>query len=57
MKSLIEKTGGILAMSDSFTTIQFKETFKKLFELDENSNLKMNFKGKLEMFCSKPIYI
>lgn len=57
MRSLIEKTGGILAVSDSFTTVQFKETLRKLFEIDEQSNLKMCFKGKIELYSSNSIFI
>lgn len=57
MRSLTEKTGGVLVMSDSFTTGQFKDTFKKLFDLDESGSLKMNFKGKIEINTSKPIFL
>lgn len=57
MRGLIEKTGGIMVMSDSFTTVQFKKTYIKLFELDDNGNLKMNFKAKIEVNSSKPVYI
>jgi protein transport protein SEC23 len=57
MKCLVEKTGGLMVLTDSFSTIQFKDTFKKLFDLDEEGNLKMAFRAKLDLFVTQPIKI
>ena len=57
MKCCTEKTGGYMVLTDSFSTVLFKDSFKKMFELDENNNLKMNFKGKLELFLAPPLKV
>ena len=57
MKYLTQRTGGTMVLTDSFSTLVFRESLKKLFELDEYSNLKMNFRGKLELLSSNPIKI
>jgi protein transport protein SEC23 len=57
MKHLTNKTGGVMLQTDSFSTLVFRNTIRKLFELDEYNNLKMNFKSKLELFTSDPIKI
>ena len=57
MKSITEKTGGLMVSSDSFSTTVFKETFKRLFELNEEGNLKMCFKGCSEIYLTKPLKI
>ena len=55
MAFLVERTGGLMLLTDSFSTSCFKDTFKKLFEYDEENNLKMCFKGKTEIFITKPL--
>lgn len=57
MKVLVEKTGGCLIESDSFATMVFKDSFRKLFNLDESNNLKMSFKGKNEIYTTDPVKI
>ena len=57
MKYLTEKTGGLMVSTDSFSTNVFKETFKKLFETNEDGNLKMCFKGTCEILLTKPLKI
>lgn len=57
MRYLIEKTGGMMVLTDSFSTSVFKDSFKRLFELDADGNLNMSFKGTSELFVSKPIKI
>ena len=57
MKFLVERTGGLMLLTDSFSTIPFKDTLSRLFEVDEEQNLKLNFKGKTDIFVSKPIKI
>lgn len=57
MKFLVEKTGGIMVLTDSFSTTPFKDTFSKIFEVDEEGNLKMCFKGKSEVYVTKPLQL
>ena len=57
MKYITEKTGGLMVSTDSFSTNVFKETFKKLFETNEDGNLKMCFKGTCEILLTKPLKI
>jgi protein transport protein SEC23 len=55
MRGCVEKTGGYMILTDSFSTMQFKDSFKKMFELDEFGFLKMNFKAKLEIHATNPV--
>ena len=57
MKVLSEKTGGIMVLTDSFSTMVFKESFRKIFALDENGFMKMSFKGKIDIFLTPPYKI
>ena len=57
MKFLVEKTGGLMLLTDSFSTFPFKDTFNKLFAVDDDGNLKMSFGGKCEMFVTQPLLI
>ena len=52
MKNMASKTGGYIIFTDSFSTIIFKDSFRKIFELDDKGFLKMNFKGKLNLNCT-----
>ena len=52
MKTLSSRTGGYIIFTDSFSTMIFKDSFRKIFVLDENGNLKMNFKAKLNFNCT-----
>jgi protein transport protein SEC23 len=47
MKSLVNSTGGIMVLSDSFTTLIFKQSFQKMFEKDAEGHLKMGFNATL----------
>ena len=52
MKTLSSRTGGYIIFTDSFSTMIFKDSLRKIFVLDENGNLKMNFKAKLNFNCT-----
>lgn len=54
MKGCVEKTGGYMILADSFSHSSFKESFSKIFDLDENGNYRFGFKAKLEAFITKP---
>ena len=57
MKYITEKTGGLMVATDSFSTAVFKESFKKLFETNDDGNLKMCFKGTCELLLTKPLKV
>lgn len=57
LKHLTQKSGGCMVLTDSFSTLVFRDSMKKLFDLDESGNLKMNFKARIELFTSDPIKI
>lgn len=56
MKVAIEKTGGLVVLSESFGHSVFKDSFKRVFEEGEQS-LGLCFNGTLEINCSKDIKI
>lgn len=53
MKVICDKSGGYMVMSDSFTMHVFKDSFRKIFECDENGYLQQGFNAKVEVFCSR----
>lgn len=53
MKSLAEMTGGSIVMSDSFQNAVFRKSFAKLFERDENGQLKLGTAATLTVLNSK----
>ena len=57
MKYITEKTGGIMVSTDSFSTEVFKESFKRLFEINDDGNLNLCFKGMSEIFVTKPLKV
>nr|KYP38306.1 Protein transport protein SEC23 [Cajanus cajan] len=56
MKVAVEKTGGLLVLSESFGHSVFKDSFKRVFE-DGEQSLGLCFNGTLEINCSKEIKI
>lgn len=56
MKVAIEKTGGLVALAESFGHSVFKDSFKRVFDNGEES-LGLAFNGTLEINCSKDIKI
>ncbi|MCQ2815671.1 MAG: Sec23/Sec24 zinc finger-containing protein [archaeon] len=57
MKNLVALTGGYMIFTDSFSTLIFKDSLTKIFELDENGDLKMCFKAKLEFNSTAKIKV
>lgn len=60
MKSLPLKTGGVLLLTDAFTTTIFSNSFLSLFNKDgddEDSHLLMAFNGTLDIKCSRELKI
>ncbi|KAJ6299004.1 hypothetical protein OIU76_020055 [Salix suchowensis] len=56
MKVAVERTGGLVVLSESFGHSVFKDSFKRVFENGEHS-LGLCFNGTLEINCSKDIKI
>ncbi|KAM7266316.1 hypothetical protein ACFE04_004213 [Oxalis oulophora] len=56
MKVAVERTGGLVVLSESFGHSVFKDSFKRVFEEGEQS-LGLCFNGTLEINCSKDIKI
>lgn len=57
MKSLSAKTGGVLLLTDAFTTSIFKQSFLKLFNKDADNYLLMGFNATLDIKCSRELKI
>ncbi|CAD7971601.1 unnamed protein product [Amoebophrya sp. A25] len=54
MRVMCDRTGGMLVLSDGYSTHVFKDSFKKLFErVDENGFLQMGFNATIKTVCSK----
>ncbi|KAH3687581.1 hypothetical protein WICPIJ_001442 [Wickerhamomyces pijperi] len=49
MQTMTNKTGGVLLLTDAFTTSIFKQSFLRLFAKDEDGFLLMGFTGNFEV--------
>ncbi|XP_042516474.1 protein transport protein SEC23-like [Macadamia integrifolia] len=56
MKGVIERTGGLVVLAESFGHSVFKDSFRRIFE-DGEQALGLCFNGTLEINCSKEIKI
>ncbi|KAG1361790.1 protein transport protein SEC23 [Cocos nucifera] len=56
MKVVVERTGGLVVLAESFGHPVFKDSFKRIFE-DGEQSLGLSFNGTLEINCSKDIKI
>ncbi|KAJ1685680.1 hypothetical protein LUZ63_017070 [Rhynchospora breviuscula] len=56
MKVVVERTGGLVVLSESFGHAVFKDSFKRIFDVGENA-LGLSFNGTLEVNCSKDLKI
>ncbi|KAK2765386.1 GTPase-activating protein S23 [Arachnomyces sp. PD_36] len=57
MKGLSNSTGGHMLLTDSFTSSQFKQSFVRVFDKDENDNLMMGFNASLEVLTTKELKV
>ena len=57
MKSLCSKTGGVLLLTDAFTTSIFKQSFLKLFNKDLEDFLLMGFNATLDIKCLRELKV
>lgn len=53
MKVCADKTGGYMVMSDSFSMGVFKDSFRKMFDTDQNGYLQIGFNAKIQVFTSR----
>ncbi|KAI4344901.1 hypothetical protein L6164_012083 [Bauhinia variegata] len=56
MKVAVERTGGLVVLSESFGHSVFKDSFKRVFE-DGEQSLGLCFNGTFEIICSKEVKI
>ncbi|CCE63867.1 hypothetical protein TPHA_0G00290 [Tetrapisispora phaffii CBS 4417] len=57
MRQLTDKTGGVLLLTDSFSTAIFKQSYLRMFSKDEEGYLKMAFNGHLTVRTSKELKV
>ncbi|KAI8868514.1 protein transport protein SEC23 [Ramicandelaber brevisporus] len=57
MKMLSNFTSGHIVLSDSFTSVIFKESFHRLFNKDAEDNLLTAFNAVLDVQCSKELRV
>lgn len=53
MKVLVDKSGGYMVMSDSFSVHVFKDSFRRIFDVDEQGYLQLGFKAEVEVLTSR----
>ncbi|CAI7871535.1 unnamed protein product [Closterium sp. NIES-53] len=56
MKVAVERTGGLVALSESYGHAVFKDSLKRVFQQGDSS-LGLSFNGMLELHCSKDIKV
>eukprot|EP00929_Paragymnodinium_shiwhaense_P069086 TRINITY_DN34850_c0_g1_i3.p1 TRINITY_DN34850_c0_g1~~TRINITY_DN34850_c0_g1_i3.p1 ORF type:complete len:759 (-),score=146.65 TRINITY_DN34850_c0_g1_i3:222-2498(-) len=52
MKVVVDRSGGYMVMGDSFSIHVFKDSFRKVFDCDENGYLQLGFNAKVDVVCS-----
>jgi protein transport protein SEC23 len=57
MKQCCNSTGGHMVMGDSFNSSLFKQTYQRVFAVDQKGDLKMGFNATLEVKCSRELKI
>ena len=46
---LVDNTGGILILSDTFTTLGFSDSFQRVFDVNKHGELSMTFCGDIQV--------
>lgn len=57
MKQCANSSGGHIVMGDSFNSSLFKQTYQRVFLVDEKNELRMGFNATLEVKCSRELKI
>lgn len=55
MKSLSNSTGGVMILSDAFTTSIFKQSVQRIFNKDANGFLQMGFNATMDVLTTKEL--
>ncbi|EDO19247.1 hypothetical protein Kpol_1050p107 [Vanderwaltozyma polyspora DSM 70294] len=55
MQQLTDVTGGVLLLTDAFSTAIFKQSYLRVFAKDEEGYLKMSFNGQMAVKTSKDL--
>ncbi len=50
---MVDKTGGVMVMSDSFAMHVFKQSLTRLFDPDQEGYLSMGFNARIEVVTSR----
>lgn len=54
---LVDNTGGILILSDTFTTLGFSDSFQRIFDVNKHGELSMSFCGDIQIVASPEIKV
>lgn len=57
MKSIVNTTNGFIVLSDSFASAVFKKSFLKLFQKDEEGNMKIHFNATVEVNMTRELKV
>jgi len=57
MRYISEKTGGYIVVNEMFLSEVFKDSYKKIFEKDQNGDLKIGSAAKIDIFLSKDLRV
>ncbi|KAL4494573.1 hypothetical protein ABPG72_004475 [Tetrahymena utriculariae] len=57
MKYMAEKTGGYIVFNEEFNSDPFRDTFRKIFEKDQNDELRFASAARIDMFVCKEVKI
>lgn len=57
MKSLSNSTGGVMILSDAFTTSIFKQSIQRIFNKDANGFLQMAFNATMDVLTTKELKV
>lgn len=55
MKSLSNSTGGVMILSDAFTTSIFKQSLQRIFNKDDQGYLQMGFNASMDVLTTKEL--
>ncbi|ORX93438.1 copii coat protein [Basidiobolus meristosporus CBS 931.73] len=57
MKSMVNSTGGLMVLADSFNTAIFKQSFQRMFAKDAQGHLAMGFNATLDVQTTKELRV
>uniref|UniRef100_A0A060T3C0 Protein transport protein SEC23 n=1 Tax=Blastobotrys adeninivorans TaxID=409370 RepID=A0A060T3C0_BLAAD len=57
MKSLPNSTGGVMILSDAFTTAIFKQSVQRIFNKDDQGFLQMGFNASMDVLTTKELKV